>query len=132
MADSTLLDEVIDLCDLDPDTVRKAVQQALNRSGFRGTEPTAADFRRAVPELRRALEAAVPPAQAYEAAERVELLLNDRPSARPPGSTNLAELTRQLRENNHRLERRDFAGELADMEAEMLARRRRRSLFPPK
>src|SRR6187401_1251152 len=109
MADS-LLDEVIDLCDVEPSLARKAIDKALARSGFMGDNPTASDFRRAVPELRRALESVIPPAQAYEAAERVELLLSDRPSAKPapaPGPTNLEEVTRQLRENNHRLSERD-------------------------
>jgi hypothetical protein len=132
MADS-LLDEVIDLCDVEPTLARKAINQALARSGFTGDSPTAGDFRRAVPELRRALESVVPPAQAYEAAERVELLLSDRPSAKPAavGASNLEEVTRQLRDNNRRLSERDFAGEVADMEAEMIVRRQRRSLIPP-
>jgi hypothetical protein len=132
MADS-LLEEVIDLCDVEPSLARKAISQALARSGFVGDAPTASDFRRAVPELRRALESVVPPAQAYEAAERVELLLSDRPSTKPASNTpsSLEELTRQLRENNHRLSERDFAGEVADMEAEMIVRRQRRSLIPP-
>lgn len=131
MADS-LLDEVIDLCDIEPALARRAVTQALARSGFTGEEPTATDFRRAVPELRRALESVVPPAQAYEAAERVELLLSDRPSTKPAAApASLEELTRQLRENNSRMSERDFAGEVADMEAEMIVRRQRRSLLPP-
>jgi hypothetical protein len=130
MAYASLLDEVSDLCDVDPEVARQAVSLALERSGFRGEEPTAGDFRRAVAELRRALEAVLPPAQAFEAAERVEVLLADRPS-QAPGPANLAEVTRKLREANRALSDRDFEGEVADMEAEMIVRRQRRSLLPP-
>ena len=41
------------------------------------------------------------------------------------------EVTRQLRENNQRLSSRDFEGEVADIEAEIIVRRQRRSLLPP-
>ena len=130
MADIRLVQEVINLCDIDPAVARRALDQALARSGFFGQTPTIFDIRKAIPELRRALEEVMPPALAYEATERVDLLLDENmtPSQAP---ASLQEVTQKLRENNQRLSSRDFEGEVADIEAEIIIRRQRRSLLPP-
>jgi hypothetical protein len=130
MADIRLVEEVIDLCDIDPKVARRALDQALARSGFAGQTPTIFDIRKAIPELRRALEQVMPPALAYEATERVDVLL-DESSTPSQAPQSLQEVTRQLRENNQRLSSRDFEGEVADIEAEIIVRRQRRSLLPP-
>jgi hypothetical protein len=125
----TLLDEVIDACDVSPEVARDAVLRALRHSGFSGTEPSGADLRASLPELRRALEESLPPARAYEAVERVDILLAVKPPDLPREPPTLAELTRRLREANQRLSGRDFEGEIA--EAEAASEARRRSMLPP-
>src|SRR5688572_27896958 len=125
MADIRLVEEVIDLYDIDAVVARRALDQALTRSGFTYEAPSSFDIRKALPELRRALEEVMPPALAYEASERVDVLLDETgTSSQAPRS--LQEVTRQLRENNAKLSNRDFEGEVADIEAEIIVRRQRR------
>jgi hypothetical protein len=133
MAETTLVDDVVDLCDIDPVVCRRAVEEALLRSGHSGKVPSLGDIRRALPELRRLLEEVIAPAQAYEATERVDLLLDERVVQQKPATEpeTLAQVTARLRESNRAMSSRDFAGEVADMEAEMIVRRQRRSFIPP-
>ena len=98
----SLLDEVIDACDVPDALARAALRQALRESGVGHMSPSVAELRRALPELRRALEQSIPAAKAYEAAERVDIVLSLRPDT-PSSPPTLAELTRQIREANERL-----------------------------
>ncbi len=123
-----LFDEVIDACDVDTDTARTAVRRALRESGCDAMSPSNSDLRTALPHLRRALEAVMPAGQAYDAVERVDILLAVRRPDLPSEPPSLEELTKRLREANQRMSSRNREAETA--EAEVIAGRRRRSMFP--
>lgn len=124
-----LLDEVIDACDIEQDLARNALRRALRESGCDALSPSAADLRTALPALRRALEEILAPNLAYDAVERVDILLAVKPPDMPSEPPSLEELTKRLREANQRMSTRDYAGEAAEAEANMVVRKRR-SMFP--
>ncbi len=122
-----LMDEVIDACDLDAEVGQVALRRALRESGCDSMSPSAADLRNALPALRRALEAVLSSEQAYDAVERVDILLAVKPPDMPSEPPSLEELTKRLREANQRMSTRDYESETA--EATSLPPRRR-SVFP--
>lgn len=124
-----LFDEVIDACDVDTETARTAVRRALRESGCEAMSPSVSDLRTALPMLRRALEAVMPTNKAYDAVERVDILLAVKPPDMPSEPPSLEELTKRLREANQRMSSRDYEAETAEAEVS-LAGRRRRSMFP--
>ena len=122
----TLLDEVIDACDIDAEVALVAVRRALRESRCDSMSPSAADLRTSLPALRRALEAVMSSDQAYDAVERVDILLAVKPPDMPSEPPSLEELTKRLREANQRMSTRDYEGETA----EATNAPRRRSVFP--
>jgi len=124
----TLLDEVVDACDIDVDVARGAVRSALRECGREAMDPSASDLRVALPALRRALERVIEPNEAYSAVERVDILLAVKPPDKPSEPPTLEELTKRLREANRRMSTRDYEGETAEAEANIA--RKRRSMFP--
>ncbi len=121
-----LLDEVIDACDLDADLAGSAVRRALRESGGDSMSPSATDLRNALPALRRALEAVLSSELAYEAAERVDILLAVRRSDTSSEPPSLEELTKRLRAANQAMSTRDYEGETAEATLSV----KRRSMFP--
>lgn len=121
-----LLDEVIDACDLDEEVARAALRRALRESGCDAMSPSASDLRNSLPALRRTLEAVLSTERAYDAVERVEILLAVKGPDMPSEPPSLEELTKRLREANQRMSTRDYESETA----EATVGGKRRSVFP--